>query len=504
MRNNILKQDLSRQRGGTGQRISIPSPIGGWNTRDSLSQMSPTDAVIMENWYPGQGSVSTRKGYTEFATGLNGYVETLMEYNSGSVRKFLCANNDEINDITSGSVVNLGTGFTNARWQYINFNSYTIMVNGSDTPQTFNGTALANSTINGSGLIPSQLNGINIYKNRVYAWNSNEPFVWYGATNAIGGTFTKFDLSLVAPQGGNLMAMVNWNLDGSTSVSTYAMFLMTSGDVLLYQGSDPSSDFELVGTYKIGRPVAIRGALKVAGDVVIMTDRDFVFFSEVYKNEGAVISQSKLSGAAIEAVQNYGSNYGWEVLNYSAGGYILFNIPVLPNIEYQQYVINTITGAACKFTGQNSNTWGLYNNRLYFGGNGTVYLADNDVSDNGVEINAVCQSAYNTFDNNQEKRVNSFRNVLKCDGSLDIQASIGFDYGDASYVENQTIESAGSYWDVSYWDVSYWSPENQLNNKLNFANGQGTALGMKLSVDIKGQQLLWYRTDYSLTLSNIM
>jgi len=264
--NNILTNPfLASQRLGTGQRTSVASPIGGWNTRDSLAQMEATDAVIMDNWYPGQGSVSTRKGYIEYATGLSGYVDSLIAYSGNGLQKFLCANNDEINDITSGTPANLGSGFLNAKWQYVNFNNYVVMVNGEDTPQNFDGSALSNSTISGSGLVANQLNGINIYKNRLYAWNSNEPYVWYGDVNAIQGTFTKFDLSRVAPQGGNLTAMVNWNLDGSTSVSTYAMFLMSSGDVLLYQGSDPATDFQLVGTYKIGRPIAIRGALKIAG-----------------------------------------------------------------------------------------------------------------------------------------------------------------------------------------------------------------------------------------------
>jgi hypothetical protein len=498
------KNLLEVQSAGTGKRVTAPAPVGGWNTRDSLALMDPADAPIMTNWFPGQGSVYTRKGHTEFCTGLTGFVETLMSYNANSIQKLIAANGDELNDITSGTPSNIGSGFLNARWQNVNFNSYLIMVNGEDTPQTYDGTTLAASTINGSGMTASQLDGINVYKNRVYVWDSDTQDVWYGATNAIGGTFTKFQLSRVAPQGGNLVSMVTWNLDGSSSVSTYAMFLMSSGDVLLYQGSDPGSDFVLVGTYKIGAPVAIRGALKIAGDVVIITNRDFVFFSEVFKNDGAITSQGKLSGAAIEAVQNYGGNYGWEIHNYSKAPYLLFNIPVLPNTEYEQYVINTITGAGCRFTGMNSNTWGIFDGDLYFGANGVVYKADDGFDDNGVEIETDCQAAYNLFENGQEKRLNAFRNVLKCDGSLNISAVVNFDYGDSRVSEQTVIESSGTYWDVSDWDVSYWSPENQLNNKLILSGGQGTALGMRISVDIMGQQLFWYRTDYSLTLSNII
>lgn len=496
---------LAQERAGSALRSNIPAPTGGLNTRDSESIMEPSDAVIMENWFPDQGSVSTRKGFTEYATGLTGFVETLMEYNAGTTRKFICANSTQLNDITNAaSITSVGTGFTNARWQWVNFNAYLIMVNGADTPQTFDGTTLAASSINGSGLTPSQLNGINVHKNRVYVWDSNAQDVWYGATNAIGGTFTKFQLSRVAPFGGNLVSMMTWNLDGGNGVDDYAVFLMSSGDVLLYQGSDPAS-WSLLGTYKIGRPIAIRGAKKVAGDILIITDQDFVFFSEVFKNDGAVTERSKLSGAAISAVNSYGSNYGWEVMLYPKGGWLLVNVPVANNATYHQYIINTITGAATKFTGMNASTWGMYNNSLYFGGNGKVYLADNGFSDNSNDIVCDVQAAYSNLGSPQTKIVNGFRNTIKADGSVVINTIVNFDYGKAS--TNQITSStavSGSIWDIALWDVSYWSPEGLTRNELIYASGEGVDVGMRIKTSLNGQQVNWYRTDYSVTVSNIL
>jgi len=495
---------LDQERNGQAARVNVPSPAGGLNTRDSESLMDPADAVIMENWFPGQGSVYTRKGFTEYATGLTGNVETLMEYNANTVRKFICANGTTLNDITNAaSITSVGTGFTNARWQWVNFNSYLIMVNGADTPQTFDGTTLAASTISGSGLTVTQLDGINVHKNRVYVWDSNAQDVWYGATNAIGGTFTKFQLSRVAPFGGNLVSMMTWNLDGGAGVDDYAVFLMSSGDVLLYEGSDPSS-WSLLGTYKIGRPIAIRGAKKIAGDIVIITDQDFVFFSEVFKNDGAVTQRGKLSGAAINAVNSYSSNYGWEVALYPKGGWLLFNVPVATNTTYHQYVVNTITGAACKFTGMNARTWGMYNNNLYFGGSGKVFKADDGLNDDGVNIVCDVQAAYNNLGSPQEKIVNSYRNTIKLDGSAVVNSIVNFDYGRGQTSQNTSTTASGSFWDVSMWDVAMWSPEGLTRNDLIYSSGQGVDVGMRIKVSLNGQQLFWYRTDYSVSISNII
>lgn len=62
------------------QTASISAPTGGWNARDSVAAMPPTDAVTMVNFYPTPTYVTVRKGYTKYSTGINGQVNTLMTY----------------------------------------------------------------------------------------------------------------------------------------------------------------------------------------------------------------------------------------------------------------------------------------------------------------------------------------------------------------------------------------------------------------------------------------
>ena len=63
---------------------SVPSPVGGWNARDSLANMAPTDAVQLENYFPGVSNVVLRGGYVKHATGFPDDVETLMTYSGGT------------------------------------------------------------------------------------------------------------------------------------------------------------------------------------------------------------------------------------------------------------------------------------------------------------------------------------------------------------------------------------------------------------------------------------
>ncbi len=499
-------QGLDRQLAGTAKDANVAAPHGGLNTRDAESAMLSTDALIMENWFPGQGSISTRKGFTQYTTGLTGDVETLAEFNAGTNRKFICANSDEINDVTNPlSISNLGSSFSNARWQTVNFNANLLLFNGADTPQIYNGSTLTNSTINGSGLTPSTLTGVNVHKNRVYTWDDDEQDFWYGATNAIQGTFTKFQLSRVAPFGGNLISMMTWNHDGGDGVDDFALFHMSSGDVILYNGSNPgdANDWALIGIYKIGSPIAIRGAAKVAGDVAIITNQDFIFVSQVFQSGGAKLLETKLSGAAIQEVNNFGSNYGWEVALYprgSAGGWLIFNVPRATGETYVQYIINTITGAACKFTGMNARTWGTFDDKLYFGESGKIMQADDGLDDNGNFIECDTQAAYHDFESPAEKVLNAFKNTIKVDGNVDLNTLVNFDYKTKLASQTSSATSAGTAWDSVQWDSSFWSPENQTQSNYVISSGQGVALGMRIKVSLKGQQLFWFRTDYSLNL----
>jgi hypothetical protein len=499
-------QGLAQERNGQALRQNVPCPFGGLNTRDAESAMEPTDAVMMKNWIPSQGSVVTRKGYTEYVTGLTGNVETLAEYNAGGTRKFLCANSDEINDITNAaSISNLGSGFANARWQWVNFNASMLLVNGADTPQVFNGSTLSNSTI--SGPTVTDLIGVNVHKNRIYAWESDSQSFWYGATNAVGGSFTEFNLSRVGNFGGNLIAMATWNHDGGDGVDDYALFMMSSGEVLLYDGSDPgdAANWSLIGVFTIGSPIAVRGIKKVAGDVVIITDQDFVFFSQVFQAGGAVLSQTKLSGAAVESVQNYRSNYGWEIELYpqaSTGSWLLFNVPVSTNVKYKQYGINTITGAAFELSNWNARTFGVYNDELYFGESTKVMKADDGLNDNGNFIPCDVQAAFTDLGSPAEKTVNSFRNTIKVDGNVVLNTTVSFDYGQRSTTNTSSSVSSGTPWG-SPWG-SPWSPSSQSRSELIISSGEGVALGMRINTSLSGQQLSWFRTDYSVNVSNII
>lgn len=499
-----INTSLLQERNGQALRVNIPAPYGGLNTRDAESNMEPTDAIVLENFIPQQGSVMSRNGYVEWCS-LDGNVETLIEHFSGNSRKFLACHNGKISNITNpASITILSSNYTNNKWQSISYNGYTLMVNGSDAPIKYDGTTITSNSIDPTGGTASALNGINIFKNAVYVWNTNLPYFWHGAINAISGTFTKFDLSFVCPNGGNVLQMITISRDGGAGVDDYCAFLMSNGYAVVYEGDDPSkaNSWALVGVYKLAKPMSIRSSMKTAGDVAILTKQDFILFSTALQNEGQLVQSTKLSGVVLDVVNKFANNYGWEVVSYPKKALLFFNVPIATNSTYEQYGFNTITGAAFKFTGMNAFTWALYDDDLFFGSNGKVFKADTGQADNGNYIVCKAQSAYNNLGSPAEKIVNSYRNTIKLDSSATLNSIVNFDYSENSSRQTTSFTGIGAKWDESAWDVTAWSPENQIQNKLIYASGQGVDLSMRIEINIKGQNISWYRTDYSVNVNN--
>lgn len=169
-----------------GKGRAIPAPVGGWNARDDWDDMDKKDAIDLLNWWPGTDSVESRRGYTSFSTGMTGQVEAVMEYEAGSTNQMLAAASDTVYNASTATAAALKTGFTSARWQYVNFDGKLGMVNGEDDPQEWDGTTLSDMTISGPGLTVSDLIDIEIYASRAWYVPKNSQDVWYSAIDTLG------------------------------------------------------------------------------------------------------------------------------------------------------------------------------------------------------------------------------------------------------------------------------------------------------------------------------
>ena len=131
----------------TALTASITAPIGGWNARDSVAAMPPTDAVTLTNLYPTPTDVMLRKGYTKHSTGITGFVNSIMNYAGANTQKLFAAAGTSIYNADT-STATVSHAITNDKLQHINITTagghFLIACNGTDATMVYDGTSWFN------------------------------------------------------------------------------------------------------------------------------------------------------------------------------------------------------------------------------------------------------------------------------------------------------------------------------------------------------------------------
>jgi hypothetical protein len=503
------------------QTTSVPAPVGGLNARDSQAEMPPTDAVTLVNFFPTPTSVDLRKGYINWVTGIDSHVESLMTYNSATTSKLFGAAGTKFYDFTSQGAVGAAvvTGLSNARWQHANFGTvagqYLYCVNGVNDPQLYNGSTwqavnAGSAPIAITGVTTNTFISINAYKSRLYFIPINSLSFWYLPVSQLGGAAAQFDLTPYFKLGGYLMTMATWTVDSSGGVQEYAVFITSQGEVAMYAGSDPSnaSNWALQGVFRVGRPVGRRCTIKVGSDILVLSADGIFPLSKALLTDRSQTHDAisdKIVHLVSNDIQNYPSNFGWEMILYPIGNKLILNVPQSVNSIQYQYVQNTISEAWCVFNGWNANCFAMLGDDLYFGGNlqataNSSFVAKCDVgySDNGAFINGEVKTAFNYFGApGRIKSMKMIRPVINTAGTLVPAIGMDMDFADKPPPGTPTFTSAGgTLWNSSLWNTFGWGDVTNIKQTFQGAYGVGYTAALHMKVVNNFSALQWLSTDY--------
>ena len=516
------------ERFGRAQAQTLPPPVGGWNDRDALDLMEPQDAVKLKNWFPRTHDVVTRKGYTEYSdTGEAGeIVRSLIEHQDSSTRVLLAGVNNKLFDVSTDPSTPVDKAsaitITSDDWRSTEFNGYTKLVNGSDGLFTFDGTTLTDRTsgwtLSGApaGVTKAGLRDVMTFKSRLYFMATNAAGFFYGGVGEVtGGTATYFDLSQIGQQGGYLAAFSFITQDGGDGVDDLAVFIMSSGDVMIYSGSNPgdATDWALLGVFQIGAPID-RMIQKIGSDVVVITQDGFLPLTKVLafgrtKEQGLGLSD-KIIGAASNAVRQYGGNVYWAIQPYFKGDMLIINVPI-SGTTIEQYVMNFDTQAWCSFD-YPAYSWGTLNDDIYFGGSdGKIYQADSGNTDNGAAITVDGQQAW-TYLGSRE-RLKLFVNVRPILSSATVpivDLGLGVDFGPARISAAAAISSTttGGLWGDKETAVggkwgdketavgAKWSGGENTYAEWQSVNGMGYAGSLRVRASLTSDPIQWRSSVY--------
>ena len=492
----------------------LPPPVGGWNRRDSLENMAPTDAVFLRNWFPRQSDVITRPGYSEHCdTEEGGAIEIsqLIPFEYEASTKLLACANGKIIDVTTATPSSLATGLSGNLWSYDFLSGVMLLANGADVVKSYNGTAIANPAFTGVTL--SNLNHVSVYKSRPYFVEKDSTSMWYGATGAIAGALTEFDFAGVAGIQGNLLYTTHLKGDGGDGgQDDIFLAVFRGGSVLAYSGSNPSdpTDWELIGHYQIGRPVSRMAYLRADDDVWAITHRGYEQLSRMAKF-GDSYSQKELVSNKIqlevnERIQELGDDDDWRVAIFPKYQMAMFTVP-RSGLARVNHVMNINTGAWCEFNIP-SFSWALLAGNMYFGSNdGKIYeFGDGSVTDAGTVVRADAQPAWNQLGSpGYIKHVDLMRPFFFSREEPSVSVNMAADYdsiGLAGFIPAGTSNDA--VWDTAIWNTAIWANKERTFAKWYSRNATGEAIGMRVAVESENFQTRWNQTTVVFKTGGIL
>jgi hypothetical protein len=500
---------------------SLPAPIGGLNARDAVSMMAETDAITLDNWFPLATSVDLRNGYSSWNT-FTGNCETVIEYQGASATGLFAAVNNagtrSIFTATSSGAISVpvvgGAGstvqaVTSTRYDYVNVGTtggqFLLLCNGADPMLQYNGSAWSvASGITGITGGTQTIFSIIVHASRVWMLKKNTFSVWYLGTSAITGAATELNLATLFPAGGSLACAITWGGDTNSQLDAFIGFVSTEGEVVVFTGSDPSSDatWARVAYFKIGRPVTTgnRCWARYASDALIMTADGVIPASKAVALDRAGPSISvtdKIRNLVTQDFISHASKFGWSLVVHPAGNKLILNVPTVENSTARQYVMNTQTGAWTRFTGWNAFCFAVQRDTLYFGGNGILVKADTGTGDGGVAVQSDAKQAFSYFGSRgQQKKFNLMRPVLSIDGEIQLGLDINVDYADVAPGSTVTVNTgSGDPWSVA-WSVA-WGGASFLYRAWNSLRGVGFCAAPRIRVQSSDVRVSWSASDFS-------
>lgn len=420
-----------------------PSPIGGWNTEASPEFMDERFALDITNIrcgnnsliHPGTstlrtditsvgsaglnqaGPLATTSADIDVAIDADAWPKTL------ALDAFiLAAGTEKLIAFMGGGIYEIDLPFGDSAWgtgttfdtlvlpttftddfRYVSYSHGGIIAcNGVDDPWSSVGGTLSNSDLAGGGLTNSNdLVDCMGFKGRVLWWEEYSTGFYYpGAGEYKSTSLEFFDMDQFVEGGGSIIQGITWTRDGGSGSDDLAVFIFDNGETLVYQGSSPgsASDWNLVGNFRMGRPLGRKSWCAMGGDVLVATDRGIESMNQLMSGDPKPpFITDNIQRAYVETVQarkDDGSEIEKARLHYSTNDdilYFVFSTDTSGNGigTAETWCMNGATGAWWKNSGLTSiyfaegdeQMWYAYGTAAWNGSTSTGVLYSYDTTD---------------------------------------------------------------------------------------------------------------------------
>jgi hypothetical protein len=492
----------------TAQPLSFPAPTGGLNTVSPATAMPPGDCAAVCNLIPAENGLRSRLGYREWCINLEGSanhkVRALLSFaGSEPSQNRLFATTDSTIYSVSASVDTPAAAFSFAAatgdsgygvgrvvvTPAGHFYLYCDEVNGLHVYAESGGTWAAVTMGAGAsqinGVAPSSLVHLTVFKRRVWFVERDTASAWYLDPNAIYGTAVEFPMGTQFPNGGHLVGLYNWTYDGGAGVDDALVAISSTGDVVIFQGVDPTNaaDFNCRGTWNMGPPPAGRDiAREVGGDLYLLSSLGVLPISRlVVGAENRTYETAKIGNLFNQLMLTRRSSRGWSMHLHPEDNALMVLYPDYSTETSRQLAQSHSTKGWFPYRDIPMHCAAVWEGRLHFGTqDGRVCVSRDYVDDVAIddassyaEVDWSLAPAFQLAGGNSIL-VNQIRASFIGDGGApDVEMAARYD-GDLTELSSPTQSAAASgTWDNATWDTDVWGGTATSFTILRGATGEG-------------------------------
>lgn len=324
--------------------IPLPPPLKGMYAKDASSRTSPEYGLQLTNLM-SDGVLVQNRPRSGPTTGFPSNCYQAWDYEFGGSRKAVFRTSTGLasdNGATTEAVSYSGDIMA------AEISSRLAFVGGGASARLWDGTSFSTPTWTmPSSITLSDMTGIVTHHDRIYLWNENADDAEFFHAEQVSAldpiTFVRFPLYALGNIKGRVKAMVSLTIDAGHGSNDVLAIIMTTGQVVVYEGLDPSdpTDWRIWGRVPgLSDAVSANAVVHIGVDALIATRGGVVSLMSLLQTgaEAVVTSASDaIDGDLRETIEAGLAFRGWQMIHDPKGEFMILNYPTAAD-AYAQWV----------------------------------------------------------------------------------------------------------------------------------------------------------------------
>jgi hypothetical protein len=355
------------------------------------------------------------------------------------------------------------------------------------------------------------------FKSRLWFLQGGTGLAFFLPLNSIYGKAGVIDLGQFLTKGGGLAYAFNWTYDSGAGIDDRLVFVGNNGDMVIYEGTDPSSAtaWKQVGTWYVGRvPKGRRGFETYAGDVIFVTEFGILSVSDLVSGritnlQGQSSVAPKVNPTVARTISATLSEKYWQMVNFPSEELIMLLSPARTEDAGQRtcwcmshfnrsWTTFTVMEPYAAVVHEGTFMFSDREGKLYQGFYGYQDGASYDETVEGNEVTGQFQTGFHDYGTpNANKRAQRVRILGRSDGTPTYLLRVVPEYSFEDMPNPGGAAVFGSaLWDVALWDSDLWQARAATWKKWFGVASFGKRLALQAAVRGSGYTLV---TDYEIT-----